>query len=285
MIKLIILDGKKLKEELLDTYKEKIIKENIQASLAVILVGDNEASKIYIKNKEKTCKKIGIDFKLYHLEENTEEKEVQELIRKLNQDESVTGIILQSPVPQKINFDACSSLIDPLKDVDGFTKENIYKLYLNEETLMPCTVLGIITLLKNYQINLDGLNALIIGRGNIVGHPLSLALLNENATVTVAHSHTKNLKDLCLKSDLIIAATGKVNLITEDMVKKDSIVVDVGVSRIDGHIKGDVDFQNVQKKCAYITPNPGGVGPMTVAMIMHNVLKAYEMQKGEKKNG
>ena len=282
---MILLDGKKLRDELLIEYKERIEKEKIKASLAVILIGNNEASKIYVHNKEIYCKKVGIDFKLYLLDENVLEKDVISLINKLNNDSLITGIILQSPVSDHINFDYCSSLINPLKDVDGFTKDNIYNLYLNKETLMPCTVKAIITLLKHYNIVLDGAHVLIIGRGNIVGHPLSLALLNENATVTIAHSHTKNLPELCLKADIIISATGKVNLITKDMVKDGATVVDVGITRENGHIKGDVDIEGVKEKCAFITPNPGGVGPMTVAMIIDNTLKAYALQRKEDING
>lgn len=277
-----LLDGKMVRDELLKSMQEKIKKENITATLAIILVGNNEASKIYIKNKEKTCNKIGILMEKYLLEESTSEEEVIDLIKKLNNEPRITGIILQSPVPKHIDFNKCSGLIDSRKDVDGFTKENIYNLYLKKPGLIPCTVKGIVELLKYYKIDLVGKHVVIVGRGNIVGHPLSLALTNENATVTLAHSYTKNLKELCLLADIIISATGIVNLITEDMVKVGAIVIDVGVTRVDGKIKGDVDFENVAPKCSYITPNPGGVGPMTVAMIMNNILEAYERMR---KNG
>lgn len=277
-----ILDGKKVRDEYLLLAKKRIEEENIKATLAIILVGDNEASKIYIRNKEKYCNMVGIMVEKYLLSETTSEMKLINLINRLNNEDRITGIILQSPVPSHINFDNCSGLINPLKDVDGFTKENIYSLYLNKECLMPCTVKGIIKLLDSYNINLSGKNVLIIGRGNIVGHPLSLALLNKDATVTLAHSKTKDLKEICLRSDIIISATGVPHLITSDYVSDDTIVIDVGISRVDGKIVGDVDFENIQHKASYITPNPGGVGPMTVAMIIDNCLFAYERMK---KNG
>lgn len=274
-----ILDGKKVKEEYLKYAKEKIIKENIKATLAIILVGSNEASKIYIKNKEQACKDVGILVQKYLLAETTSEKELIDLICKLNNDKNVTGIILQSPVPGHIDFDKCSELIMPSKDVDGFTKENIYSLYLNRNTIVPCTVKGIIKLLEYYNINIEGKHAVIVGRGNIVGHPLSLALLNKNATVTIAHSKTNDLKQICLMGDIVISATGIPHLIKDDMIKNNAIVIDVGITRVDGKIIGDVDYERVASKCSYITPNPGGVGPMTVAMIIDNIILAYERGK------
>ncbi len=276
-----ILDGKKVRDELLANYKEKIKKENLNIKLAIILVGDNEASKIYIKNKERACAYVGIAVEKYLLAADTSESVLISLIEKLNNDTSVTGIILQSPVPGHIDFDKCSGLIDSKKDVDGFTKENIYNLYLGKETILPCTVKGIIKLIEYYNIPIAGSNVVIIGRGNIVGHPLSLALLNMDATVTVAHSKTKNLKEITTSADILIAATGVAHLIKKDMVKVGSVVIDVGVSRIDGHIIGDVDFDDVKAVASWITPNPGGVGPMTVAMIIDNLL----MMKGWENNG
>lgn len=274
-----LLDGVKLRDEILEKLKSKIEEENIHASLSIISVGDDPASQIYIKNKIKACQKIGIEVKHWALNEKSSQEMVINLIDKLNCDDEVTGIILQSPVPNHIDFDACAERIDSLKDVDGFTKENIYNLYMNKKTLVPCTVKGIIRLLDAYKIPISGANVLIIGRGNIVGHPLSLALINENATVTLSHSKTKDLKSLCLGADIVISATGKPHLITEDMIKEGTIVIDVGVTREEDKIVGDIDFENVSKKASYITPNPGGVGPMTVAMIMENVIEAYERRK------
>lgn len=268
-----ILDGKKLREELLANYKKIIEKENLKIKLAIIQVGDNEASNIYVKNKEKYCNMVGIKTDIYKLSSDTKEEELINLIDKLNKIKEVTGIILQSPVPKHIDYDRCSKTILSSKDVDGFTKENIYKLYMNEDTIMPATVKGIIVLLKKYNINIDGSNVVIIGRGNIVGKPLSLALTNENATVSLLHSHTKDITQYTKEADIIISACGTPNIITSDMIKDNSVVIDVGVNRINGKIVGDVDFESVSKKASYITPNPGGVGPMTIAMIIDNLIK------------
>lgn len=268
-----ILDGKKLREELLANYKNIIEKENLKIKLAIIQVGDNEASNIYVKNKEKYCNMVGIKTDIYKLSSDTKEEELINLIDKLNKIKEVTGIILQSPVPKHIDYDKCSKTILSSKDVDGFTKENIYKLYMNEDTIMPATVKGIIVLLKKYNINIDGSNVVIIGRGNIVGKPLSLALTNENATVSLLHSHTKDITKHTKEADIIISACGIPNIITSDMIKDNAVVIDVGVNRINGKIVGDVDFESVFKKASYITPNPGGVGPMTIAMIIDNLIK------------
>ena len=274
-----LLDGKKVRDEILGNIKKKIEENNLAIKLAIILVGDNEASKIYIKNKEKACRNVGIEVEKYLLAENTSEEYLIDLINRLNDDSSITGIILQSPVPKHIDFDKCSGLIKSSKDVDGFTKENIYNLYLGNDTIMPCTVKGIIRLLEYFEISLEGANVVIIGRGNIVGHPLSLAMLNKNATVTIAHSKTKDLKNITKSADILVSATGVAHLITADMVKQGAAVVDVGVSRIDGHIVGDVDFDSVKNVASWITPNPGGVGPMTVAMIIDNLISMKESEK------
>lgn len=271
-----ILDGKTLKQKILDENKKIINDNNYKIKLAIILVGNNEASKIYIRNKELACNYVGIEVDKYLLDEETKEEYLIELINKLNSDNKITGIILQSPVPSQIDFNKCSGLINAKKDVDGFTKENIYNLYLGVDTILPCTVKGIIKLLEEYKIKISGENVVIVGRGNIVGHPLSLAMLNKDATVTIAHSKTKNLKDITKKADILISATGIPHLIKEDMIKENATIIDVGVAKIDGKIVGDVDFLNVSKKAKYITPNPGGVGPMTVAMIIDNLIYMYE---------
>ena len=271
-----ILDGKTLKQKILDENKKIINDNNYKIKLAIILVGNNEASKIYIRNKELACNYVGIEVDKYLLDEETKEEYLIELINKLNSDNKITGIILQSPVPSQIDFNKCSGLINAKKDVDGFTKENIYNLYLGVDTILPCTVKGIIKLLEEYKIKISGENVVIVGRGNIVGHPLSLAMLNKDATVTIAHSKTNNLKDITKKADILISATGIPYLIKEDMIKENAAIIDVGVAKIDGKIVGDVDFLNVSKKAKYITPNPGGVGPMTVAMIIDNLIFMYE---------
>ncbi len=279
-----ILDGKKVRNELLSFYEEKIKNESMKICLAIIYVGDDKPSKVYITNKIKYCEKVGIKVILYEMDAKTKEENVIELIEKLNDSKDITGIILQSPVPKEINFSKCSSRINPNKDIDGFTKENLYKLVHSEDGLFPCTSKGIIMLLKYYNVTLAGKNVCIVGRGDIVGKPLIFEMLNNNATVTVCHSQTKNISELTKKADIVISAVGSPHLIKSNMVKDDAIVVDVGISIIDGKIIGDVDFDNLKDKCTYITPNPGGVGPMTIAMIIDNLIKAYYMQK-ENVNG
>lgn len=274
-----ILDGKKVRDEMLSDLRLKIATKNLNITLAILLVGDDEASKIYIKNKEKYCKSVGINVLKYVFNETATEEDVIEVINDLN-DSDITGIILQSPVPEGIDFDKCSNLIDSKKDVDGFTKDNIYNLYLGKKTILPCTVKGIIKLLEYYKIPISGSNVVIVGRGNIVGHPLSLALENMDATVTLAHSKTKNLASITKNADILISATGVKHLITKDMVKYGSTVIDVGVTRVDGKIYGDVDFENIKDIAKYITPNPGGVGPMTVAMIIDNLVEMEERKNG-----
>ena len=279
-----ILDGKKVRNELLSFYEEKIKNESMKISLAIIYVGNDEPSKVYIKNKIKYCEKVGIKVILYEMDAKTKEKEVIELIEKLNDSKDITGIILQSPVPRQISFSKCSGLIKPGKDIDGFSKEILYKLVHNDSGLFPCTSKGIIMLLKYYDITLAGKNVCIVGRGDIVGKPLIFEMLNNNATVIVCHSHTKNISEFTEKADIVISAVGKPHLIKSNMVKDDAIVIDVGISIVDGKIIGDVDFDNLKDKCTYITTNPGGIGPMTIAMIIDNLIKAYYMQK-ESVNG
>ena len=271
-----ILDGKLVRDKILIDIKEKIKIGNFKIKLAIILVGDDEASKIYIRNKENACNFVGIEVEKFVFAKETSEEEIKNLIISLNNDNSVTGIILQSPVPGNIDFDKCSNLISEEKDVDGNKKNNIYNLYLGKETILPCTVKGIIYLLNYYKIPIEGENIVIVGRGNIVGHPLSLTLLNLNATVTVAHSKSKDLSAITKNADILISATGFAHLIKKDMVKKNATVIDVGVARINGKIVGDVDFDEVKNVAGYITPNPGGVGPMTVAMIIDNLVWMYE---------
>lgn len=273
-----LLDGKKLRDELLIKYKEEIKNKNLKIKLAIIEVGENDASKIYIKNKIKYCGEVGIETEVYNLDNDTNENELIDLINKLNNDKNVTGIILQSPIPTHLDFDKCSSLIDSNKDVDGFTLTNVYNLYLNKKSILPCTVKGIIKLLEHYNIPIEGANVVIVGRGNIVGKPLALALENRNATVTLCHSKTKNLINYTKQADILVAAAGSPNLIKKDMVKKTSVLIDVGVNRIDGKIVGDID-KDIYDIVSYVTPNPGGVGPMTVAMIIDNLI---EMKEGER---
>lgn len=268
-----ILDGKGLRDKILEELRDKIQSEDLHIKLAIIEVGDNEANKIYIKQKVNACNKVGIEPLQYILPEETTEEEIIKLIEALNSDETVTGIILQSPIPKGLDFDKCCGHILASKDVDGFTKENVYKLYLNSDPILPCTVKGIIRMLDEYKINLDGAKVAIVGRGNIVGKPLALAMTNRNATVVLAHSHTKNLEEITKDADIVVAATGVPRMIDGSMIKEGAVVIDVGVSRIEGHIVGDIDFESVSKVAGAITPNPGGVGPMTVAMIIDNLVE------------
>ena len=268
-----ILDGKKYRDELLEKYKYQIESENLQIRLDIILVGNDYSSQIYVRNKIKYCEFVGIKTVLHHLDENIKEEELIELINDLNNDNSVTGIILQSPIPDHINFKKCAGLIDSKKDIDGFTMKNIDSLYHNQELLVPCTVKGIIRLLEHYNISFEGKNVVIVGRGEIVGKPLSLALTNRNATVTLCHSKTKNLGEITKNAEILISAVGKEKLITSNMVKNDFIGVDVGISRTkEGKLCGDFDYENIKEKASYITPVPGGVGPMTIAMIIDNLI-------------
>lgn len=274
-----ILDGKKLRDELLVQYKEKIKEEKLNIALAIILVGNNEASKLYIKNKEKYCTEVGIKVDKYLLDEDTSEEVLINLIKDLNEDEKVTGIILQSPVPDGIDFDKCSGMILPSKDVDGFTKDNVYNLYLNKKSILPCTVKGIIKLLEYYNIEINGKNVAIIGRGNIVGKPLAMALENRNATVSLLHSKTKDLKMFTKDADIVVVACGIPKLLKKEMIKEGSVVIDVGISRVDGKIVGDIDFDNIKDIALFVTPNPGGIGPMTIAMIIDNLIEMGEVNE------
>lgn len=267
-----ILDGKKVRDEILDKIKEEITNNNLDLTLAILLIGDFPQSKIYVKNKIKACEKVGIKTKLIELLSASEE-EIINIIEKLNNDANITGIILQSPVPSNINIENCIKHIDSHKDVDGFTKDSFYSLGHNLPGLRPCTAKGIIRLLKYYNIPLEGKKVCLIGRGNLVGKPLIFEMLKENATVTICHSKTKDLKSITLNSDVIVCGCGKAKLLTEDMVNEGAVVVDAGISIIDGKIVGDADFDNIKDKCS-ITPNPGGVGPMTIAMILENILEA-----------
>ncbi len=277
-----LLDGRKLRDELLEQLKENVLKEKKDITLAIIYIGFNSASEVYINNKIKYALKVGIKTKLYKLESDVKEIEVQHLIEDLNNDASISGIIIQSPIPEHLDFKKLSNLIKASKDVDGFTKENIYNNYQNNDCLLPCTVKGIIKLLEHYNIEIEGKEVVIVGRGMIVGKPLMIALLNKNATVTVAHSKTIDLKEICKRADILISAVGKPNLIGKDFVKDGAVVVDVGINKVDGKLCGDVDFSCVMEKCSYITPVPGGVGPMTIAMLLLNTYDAY---KGSEKNG
>lgn len=269
-----LLDGKSYREELLKEYKKEIEDKKLDITLAIIQIGNEPSSIAYIKNKIKYCDMVGIRTRLHYLGSKTTNEELKILINKLNLDDNITGIILQSPVPKGIDYVSCANLIDPKKDIDGFTKENIYNLYNNKKGIVPCTPKGVVKLLKHYDIKLAGKTITLLGRGLVAGRPLMLMLENENATVTLCHSKTKNLKAITKEADIVISAVGKPNLITGDMVKEGFIGVDIGLTSVDGKLVGDFDFEAVKDKASYITPSPGGVGPMTISMIIENLIEA-----------
>lgn len=277
-----IIDGKELAKKIRLKLKEEVVelkKADINPKLAVVMVGDDKASKIYVKNKSKACQEIGIDYEEYLLSANIKMDELLELIEKLNNDETIHGILVQSPLPTGLDANEAFRKISPKKDVDGFNPINVGKLSLNQDCFVSCTPFGIIKMLETYNIPIEGANAVVIGRSNIVGKPLAKCLLNKNATVTVCHSKTKNLKEITSNADILVAAIGKPKFVTADMVKKGATVIDVGINRIDdGKLVGDTDFENIKEKTSYITPVPGGVGPMTIAMLMYNVVKAAKQQ-------
>ena len=277
-----IIDGKELAKNIRLKLKEEVEElknADIKPKLAVVLVGDDKASKVYVKNKSKACEETGIDFEEHILPVSTKMEELLELIEKLNNDETIHGILVQSPLPQGLDANVAFRAISPKKDVDGFNPINVGKLSLNQECFVSCTPYGIIKMLEAYNIQIEGAHAVIIGRSNIVGKPLAQCLLNKNATVTICHSRTKNLKEITKQADILIAAIGKSKFVTEDMVKEGAAVIDVGINRMDdGKLVGDTDFENIKEKTSYITPVPGGVGPMTIAMLMHNVVKAAKQQ-------
>lgn len=270
-----IIDGKAISNEIQDNIRKEVELLDKKPGLAVILVGEDSASKVYVNNKEKMCKKLGINSFVYRLPEDTSEKELLDLIEKLNNDSDVDGILLQHPVPSQIDEMKAFCAISPMKDVDGFNIVNRGKLAVGEDAFVACTPLGVVEMIRHEGITIKGKHCVIIGRSNIVGKPLYELMLRENATVTVCHSKTVNLKEICKTADILVAAIGKPKFVTEDMVKDGAVVIDVGINRIDGKLIGDVDFDNVSKKASYITPVPGGVGPMTIAMLMKNVMKAH----------
>lgn len=278
----VIIDGKEVAKKTRENLKkevEELKAININPKLAVVMVGDNAASKVYVKNKSKACNEVGVEYEEYFLNANTTQKELIDLIRKLNEDTSVNGILLQSPLPPHLDINEAFKTIDYRKDVDGFHPMNVGKLVLGQDTFVSCTPYGIMRLFEEYDIDLCGKNVVILGRSNIVGKPLVQCCLNKNATVTVCHSKTKDVKEVARNADVLISAIGKPNFVTENMVKDGAVVIDVGINRLDtGKIVGDVDFENVSKKASYITPVPGGVGPMTVAMLLNNVVKAAKQQ-------
>lgn len=248
-------------------------------TLCVIQVGNNEASNVYINQKRKMCEFIGYNFIYKKYDEDILEEELLENIKKFNSDDNIDAILVQMPLPQGINAKKIQNAVDPKKDVDGLNDYNIVNLINGNEALCPCTAYGVVELLNKYCINIEGSNIVIVGRSSLVGMPLFHMLENRNATVTLCHSKTKNLDEITKKADILISATGVVHLIKDYMVKEDAVIIDVGITRMNGMLYGDVDFENVKDKVKLITPVPGGVGPMTIASLAQNILKAYRIKK------
>lgn len=274
-----IINGKELSKKIRGQVKnraEELIKKGIKPKLAVIMVGEDTASKVYVRNKSKACNEVGIEYEEFILNENIEMDELLELIIKLNKRNDIHGILLQSPIPKHLDIYKAFETIDYRKDVDGFHPINIGRLALNKQTFISCTPHGVMKMLEEYEIELQGANVVILGRSNIVGKPLAQCLLNKDATVTICHSKTKNIEEITKKADILIAAIGKPKFVTANMVKEGAVIIDVGINRLETGLVGDVDYEEVEKKASYITPVPGGVGPMTIAMLLQNVVIAAE---------
>ncbi len=272
-----IIDGKAFSKKIRGQVKEEVEvlnKKGIKPKLAVIMVGEDPASKVYVRNKSKACNEAGIEYEEFILNENTEMDELLNLIENLNNRKDIHGILLQSPIPKHLNIDKAFGTIDYRKDVDGFHPINIGKLALNKQTFISCTPHAVMKMLEEYEIELKGANVVILGRSNIVGKPLAQCLLNKDATVTICHSKTKNIEEITRNADILISAIGKPKFVTANMVKEGAVVIDVGINRLETGIVGDVDFEEVSKKASHITPVPGGVGPMTIAMLLNNVVIA-----------
>ncbi|MRI58831.1 MAG: bifunctional methylenetetrahydrofolate dehydrogenase/methenyltetrahydrofolate cyclohydrolase FolD [Epsilonproteobacteria bacterium] len=278
-----ILDGKRLSEKIKSQIKEetkKLIDEGITPGLAVILVGDDPASLTYVKMKTKACKEVGFYSIVHEMPDSIKQEEIENTILMMNQNPNIDGILVQLPLPSHIDTTKILELIDPAKDVDGFHPYNFGRLVQGLDTFAPCTPLGVMELLDEYGIDPKGMDVCVVGASNIVGKPMAALLLNRFATVDICHIYTKNLQSHTKKADMVVVGVGKPNLITADMVKEGVVVVDIGINRLpDGRLVGDVDFENVSKKASYITPVPGGVGPMTIAMLLKNTLKAAKQRK------
>ena len=278
-----IIDGKAISLAIKDELKEKVAEyknKGIDITLAVVKVGNDPASAVYVRNKEKACEYVGINSRTLALPEETTQEELLNIVRELNEDDTVNGILVQLPLPKHIDESEILLAINSTKDVDGFHPVNVGKMVIGEDTFLPCTPAGIIEMLKRSDIDMEGKECVVIGRSNIVGKPMSLLMLKENATVTIAHSRTKDLKEVTKRADILVAAIGKPKFVTADYVKEGAVVIDVGMDRDEnGKLCGDVDFESVEPKVSAITPVPGGVGPMTVTMLLVNCLRSVELNK------
>lgn len=276
----VIIDGKKLRDKLLDELQKKVEKFEVKPSLAVILVGENPASQIYVRNKKKMAEKVGINSQIFNFSQDISEKELLKKIKELNNDDSIDAILVQLPLPEHISKENVINAIEPKKDVDGFTPYNVGKLFSGEKPIVyPCTPKGILLLLDAYGVNLDGKHAVVVGRSNIVGRPVAQMLLDRNATVTMCHSHTKDLAQITKTADILVSAVGK-NIIKGEMLKSDCVVIDVGIFKdANGKTRGDVDFDSAFGIASFISPVPGGVGPMTIASLMLNTVELCEIKR------
>ena len=278
-----IIDGKQISLDIKNELKEKVAKykeQGIEITLVVVKVGNDPASAVYVRNKEKACEYVGINSKTLALPEETTEEELLNVVKELNEDKNVNGILVQLPLPKHIDESKVLLTIDSTKDVDGFHPVNVGKMVIGEDTFLPCTPAGIIEMIKRTDIDIEGKECVVIGRSNIVGKPMAMLMLKENATVTIAHSRTKDLKEVTKRADIIVAAIGKAKFVTADYVKEGAVVIDVGMDRDEnGKLCGDVDFESVSKVASAITPVPGGVGPMTVTMLLVNCLRSVELNK------
>ena len=278
-----IIDGKAISAEIKEELKEKVAeykKQGVEITLAVVKVGNDPASAVYVRNKEKACEYVGITSRTLALPEETTEEELLKVVNDLNEYKEVNGILVQLPLPKHIDESKVLLAIDSNKDVDGFHPVNVGKMVIGEETFLPCTPAGIIEMLKRTDVEISGKECVVIGRSNIVGKPMSMLMLKENATVTIAHSRTKDLKEVTKRADILIAAIGKAKFVTADYVKEGAVIIDVGMDRDEnGKLCGDVDFDSVSQVASAITPVPGGVGPMTVTMLLVNCLRSVELNK------
>lgn len=278
-----IIDGKVISASVKKRVQDEVTdlkQKGVTVGLAVIIVGEDPASKVYVSNKKKACEALGIISEEYALPESTTNEELLALINELNRKPSINGILCQLPLPKHLDEKLIINSIDPNKDVDAFHPFNVGKIMIGDFHFLPCTPAGVMEMLEYEGIDVTGKNCVVIGRSNIVGKPMNMLLLHKNGTVTVCHSKTKNLAEICKKADILVAAVGRPNFVTADMVKPNAVVIDVGINRVDGKLCGDVDFENVSKIASAITPVPGGVGPMTIAMLMQNTLTAAKIQNG-----
>lgn len=280
-----IIDGKKVSAGLRADIAAETAKlreeRGLKVGLAVVIVGNNPASRVYVNNKKKACEEVGFQSFEYAMDENTTEEQLLDLITVLNHDDRVNGILVQLPLPKQINEKAIINAIVPEKDVDAFHPVNVGKIMIGDYSFLPCTPAGVMELIASTGTDITGKNCVVVGRSNIVGKPMAMLLLHQNGTVTICHSKTKNLREICLGADILVVAVGKADFVTGDMIKEGAVVIDVGMNRREnGKLCGDVEFESAEKKASYITPVPGGVGPMTITMLMKNTLTAAKQQAG-----